>query len=436
MITISKNANKNYLAKVVKLQGLKKHPNADKLQTVLIDFNNVITDLTAKDGDIYVYFPIECQINSEFISFINGFREKENNKDQTQTGFFEKNCRVKTMTLRGEKSMGFIIPVEKLEEFAKISINEVNKEFDTVNDILICKKYIPSIKQRSPENTRDRRRIRRIKEPRIIEQLINFHANTSQLRKNIHKFLPNDYVSVSYKLHGTSFWVSHIKVKRKLNWYEGLLKKLSIKINDIQHDYVYGSRRVIKNAHFEDEVSFKEHFYGKDIWGEIKEQLIGKIPEGFTLYGEAVGFVSTGRYIQEEYDYSCLPQQKKVYVYRITFTNDFGYVYNLSTNAVIDFCNKYEIEHVPYLYIGTLEKLFPELDQNNHWHENIIKKLEDKFEIEKDCFICSNKVPREGIVIRKESQFDFDVFKLKGFNFLKKESLFLDKGVIDMESEN
>jgi tRNA-binding EMAP/Myf-like protein len=126
MLTISKDANRNYLAKVVKLKGLKKHSNADRLQCVIIDFQNVITDMTAKDGDVYIFFPVECEINKDFLSYVNAFREKELNQDQTQTGFFEKNCRVRAVKLRGEKSEGFIIPVHKLEEFARTAITEVD----------------------------------------------------------------------------------------------------------------------------------------------------------------------------------------------------------------------------------------------------------------------------------------------------------------------
>lgn len=440
MLSISKDANPNYLAKVVQLKGLKKHSNADRLQTVLIDFNNVITDLTAKDGDTYVYFPIECQINSEFISYINGFREKEYNRDKTKTGFFERNCRVRAMSLRGEKSEGFIIPFNILAEFAGYGPSGCDREeeFDTIGSVKICQKYIPPAskdQQRGIENARDRRRARRTPESRIIENLIHLHVDTLQLRKNIQKITPFDLISISYKLHGTSFWVSHVKVKRKLKWYEKLLKKFSIKIDENQHDYVYGSRKVVKNAHFDGERNSKVHFYEKDIWGEIKEEMTGKIPEGFTVYGEAVGFISTGRAIQSDYDYGCLPRQKKIYVYRITFTNDRGYVYNLSTNAVIDFCKRYDLEHVPYFYIGKLADLFPELDPSNHWHENVLKKLEEKFQIEDDCFMCSNKVPREGIVIRKETQFDFEAYKLKSYSFLLRETKELDKGVINIEDE-
>ena len=70
MLKISETANKNYLAKVVKLKSGRKHSNADRLLCWTIDFQNVITSLDYKEDDIVVYFPVECAINKDFISFI------------------------------------------------------------------------------------------------------------------------------------------------------------------------------------------------------------------------------------------------------------------------------------------------------------------------------------------------------------------------------
>src|SRR5574343_1162559 len=215
MLTISKDANRNYLAKIVKLKGLKKHSNADRLQCVLIDFQNVITDLTAKEGDVYVYFPVECEINKDFLTFVNGFREKELNQDQTKVGFFEKNCRVRAMKLRGEKSMGFIVPVSQLEAFTRTAITEVNVEFDTINDVIICKKYVVKSNQQGTKGNKEASKKYGVS--RLVEGQVNLHVDTANLRKNLHNINPFDNISISYKLHGTSFWVSNVLVKRKLN---------------------------------------------------------------------------------------------------------------------------------------------------------------------------------------------------------------------------
>src|SRR5690606_16693061 len=128
MFTISKEANPNYLAKIVRLKGLKKHPNADRLQVASIDFQNVITGLEAKDGDIYIFFPLECKINKDFLSFTNSFRDKTLNQDKEKAGFFEENGRVRATKLRGEKSMGYLVPIEQMEFFLGYNVYKLTIE--------------------------------------------------------------------------------------------------------------------------------------------------------------------------------------------------------------------------------------------------------------------------------------------------------------------
>jgi hypothetical protein len=55
--------------------------------------------------------------------------------------------------------------------------------------------------------------------------------------------------------------------------------------------------------------------------------------------------------------------------------------------------------------------------------------------LEKDCVLCRNNVPDEGIVLRIENP-NTEAFKLKSFRFLQKETKDLDQGVVSMEDEN
>ena len=101
----------NYRAKIVQLKNIRKHSNADKLQCVTIDFQTVITGMNAKEGDIYIYFPLECAINKEYLSWSNSFSSPDMNEDKTKKGFFDKNGRVRAVRLRGEPSQGYIIQI-------------------------------------------------------------------------------------------------------------------------------------------------------------------------------------------------------------------------------------------------------------------------------------------------------------------------------------
>lgn len=181
MIEISKEANKNYLCKIIKIDNIRKHSNADKLQIVTVDFQTVVTGMNAKEGDICVYFPLECKINKDFLSYTNSFRNKELNADKEQAGFFEENCRVRAVKLRGEKSMGYLVPVEQMDffyngnVFTYLNIEEcINQEFDTINGIKLVEKYVVKTKQTNAN-------IKKGKQPklnRLVEGQVHLHVDT------------------------------------------------------------------------------------------------------------------------------------------------------------------------------------------------------------------------------------------------------------------
>lgn len=453
MLTKSKNHNPNYLAKVVSLKGLRKHPNADRLQVVDVDFQQVITSMDAKEGDIYVFFPVESKISKEFLSFTNSFRDSELNQDSEKKGFFEDKCRVKAVKLRGEKSMGYIIPFDIIIEWSglarSLKSTFIGEEFDTINGKLLLEKYV--VKTKEP---RDSRQGKKPKLSRLIDGQVHLHIDTENLRKNAHKISPDEYISITYKTHGTSWWVGNVKVKKHINWFQKLCKKLGIDIVDTEYGLVYGSRRVVKNSSLEDPKA-KDHYFGYDLWEKIKDEIGDKIPKGYTLYGEFLGFDHNGSYIQKGYDYGCSSTgfilngstgdveyrpQHKLEVYRITQTNEDGLVTELDLIDREEFCARVGLETPKLFYYGQAKDVnFPTaglLDYTaRNWNEYFIKCLEEDFN-EKDCFMCVEKVPEEGVIVRKESLFNCESYKLKSFRFLEWESKDLDSGEPDVESLN
>ena len=436
MISISEKANSNYLAKIVKLKNLRKHDNADRLQVATIDFQTVITGLDAKDGDIYCFFPLECQINAEFLAFTNSFRHSELNADKKAVGFFGDKGRVRAVKLRGEKSMGYLVPVTTLDEFFKGKLNYhfsdyVDQEFDTINGMELLKKYQIRIKTKGLGG--GKQAIKRIS--RLVDNQVRLHVSTDNLKKSVHMINPDDEIVITYKLHGTSWWVANLLTKRSLSIWEKTLRFLGVKIRDTEYDYIYGSRKVVKNEY---ETKKHDHFYKVDIWGEIKDELKEFIPKGFTLYGEAVGYTSQGGAIQGEYDYGCDSNKNKAFIYRIINTNEDGIVSELSSADIQEFCERFDLNYVPVLFQGKAKDFCGYENCNRDkdvWRRNFMEDLIKKY-TEQDCHMCTNKVPAEGIVIRKDSMFKFEVYKLKSFAFLEKESKWLDEGKEDMESNN
>lgn len=449
MLTISKEANPNYLCKLFKIHELRKHSNADKLQILSIDFQDVITGLEAKEGDVYVYFPVECKINKDFLSYTNCFRDIELNKDKEESGFFESNCRVKAVRLRGEKSCGYVVPVNEVIKWAygfgihedftfKDLISEnINKEFDTINGQKLLEKYVINAKKSNSNNKQG-------KKPqlsRLIDNQVHLHVNTENLRRNSYKINPEDTISITYKTHGTSWWASNILVKRKLTILEKFLMKFGIKLQDKEYDIVYGSRRVVKNKSFKDPKG-KDHYYGYDLWKSIKDSIEGDIPKGISLYGECLGYTNEGSYIQGPYDYGCKEGEFKLEVYRITYTNEDGIVTEFSYSQIVEICKKLGLTPSHLFYYGKANdyhsiKNISAKEENRieKWQEQFINRLEKEY-LEKDCFMCNNKVPAEGIVIRKEKLFSCEPYKLKSFRFLEAESKQLDSGEINIEDNN
>lgn len=443
----------NYRAKLVELPEPKKHPNADKLQIFSVDFQNIITDLSYNKGDVVIYFPLECTINKELISYINGFEDKTLNQDQAQKGFFNKHSRVRAVRLRQEPSQGFVIKANLFSDWLNtkklpLSTYELNVEFDSFKDIVICQKYVA--KTQSTGTTNPKQSVKGIS--KLVEGQFRLHNDTENIRRNIDKLQLEDYIGIHYKKHGTSFVVGNVLTNRKLSWFEKFLLKFKVNVQTKVYDIIYSSRRVVKNQY---ETQDKKGFYNTDIWGEVKEELKAKIPKGFTLYGEIIGFNSDGSAIQGKYDYGCkvfpkcgsskgidnpaMAGEHKTYIYRITFTNEDGFVVELNDLQIEEFCNKYGLLYADtFIWYGTVKQY---LYKNNldgfgdDWQQAFIADLEQKHN-EKDCYMCVNKVPEEGIVIRKNNIFTYEAYKLKSFRFLEAESKQLDTGEANLEDTN
>ena len=170
--------------------------------------------------------------------------------------------------------------------------------------------------------------------------------------------------------------------------------------------------------------------------------------KGMTIYYEIVGFTDNGSYIQKNYDYGCVPPKQdesytvgkhyKIYVYRITLTNVDGCIYELSTQEVQRIVKSWNVDGVLpviQLYYGKADSLYKK-DENleDDWSSWFMEKManDKNFFMEELSPDCINKVPHEGIVIKKETGRS-EAWKLKCFKFLNKEQKELDKGESNIE---
>lgn len=220
ILTTSRNPDVNYLAQVVELQEVTKHPNADKLQLTTVSGSEVITGLVAKSGDIYIYFPVECQIEHKFLCWSNSYSDKERNRDINKKGFFNKQGRVRMTKLRDIYSNGYIIPATELEKYIKefygetINIDQsfVGLSFDSIKSDRFVKKFVRFSNTPSVPRQKSKGNIKKY-ESKLVENQFAFHQDTLNLRKEIAKINPDDYIAINNKIHGCIKWDTILNVR-------------------------------------------------------------------------------------------------------------------------------------------------------------------------------------------------------------------------------
>ena len=173
-----------------------------------------------------------------------------------------------------------------------------------------------------------------------------------------------------------------------------------------------------------------------------------------TVYGEICGYESgLEKAIMKNYDYGCKPGENFIMIYRIsTKDEETGKTteWDVSdvrvwTTMLIDRMkeegdeNWKRIHPIDILYHGSLYNLYPEIDPEEHWHENFLEKLKndkDNFGMEEYEPLCTeHQVPREGICIRIDNDPVLECYKLKGTSFRFYEASLVDAGEVDMEME-
>lgn len=470
-LTQSPKFNRNYAAKIVEIKDFINHPNpkCERLKCCTIDGYSIAVSVDTNPGT-YVYFPIECAIDDKFLSANNLYRDKEKNVDKEKCGFFEDNGRVKIIRLQGYPSEGFVMPITSLYEWLDL-IGKNDKvitklipgtEFDSVDGLILCKKYIPSKVCTSPQPREGGKVTKKIrKASKVLDNQFRFHYDTTLIKKCPNVIQPDSLISITAKVHGTSGISAYVlcarepsKTARFQAWVDNYIvnpvcrvfggKNLHTECMTEIYDYLWSSRSVVKNPYYNE--STNGGYYGIDVWRYADEIVRPHLQKGLTAYYEIIGFLPNGGYIQKGYDYGCVPpvgnetyecgKHFKIQVYRVTYTNPDGRVFEFSARQVQQWCQKEGLQPVEQYYYGYANDLYPSLSKSEHWNENFIQMLaNDKgFYMECNSPTCDNDVPHEGVVIKIENSLS-EAYKLKCIRFLEKESKSLDKGEIDIETE-
>lgn len=506
ILSKSENLKQEYCCSIIKVGTLKPIEGSDFLaQTFIGDASIVVRKDQVNEGDLMFYASNECQLNEKFLSANNlfdiGCYEKNGNakevrelleaaerceaklgKDYTseqieilrnerdaykakakaKCGFFPHNGRVRMIRLKKTPSMGYLFSKDEMTKYCPkvkdINMEEyLNIDFDTVDGELFVKAYVPPIKEHGRRGGKQNKRDKKVKQfDRIIEW--SFHYDTNPLKSDIWKIRPDDVVTITNKLHGTSWIAGKVKTRnpKKIAIYKrlwnnivdtlGIFKGTRFIDYTIDYDVVYSSRGVIKNQYINTNVG--EGYYKFDVWKEATDIIAPYIEEDMTIYGEICGWAGKTA-IQKGYDYGCKQGDFFLMPYRITTKmkdgSDAKYEWNVTevkewTENII---NKHpelseKIHPITMFYCGTLANLYPHVKIQEHWHENILQEMmkdKEHFGMEELEPMCKNKVPREGVVVRIMNDPFAEAFKLKTLAFREREAKSIDKGEVDIEME-
>ena len=425
---------------VVKVNELRKHPNADRLNIATFFGNDTCVSLDIAMGEIGIYFPVDLQLSEEFCLENHLLRKKPDGTPDT--GYMDpKKRNVTAVRLRGEKSDGLFLPL-KCVVYTGINLDKLNigDTITTLNGHEICKKYIPIRKHHSADNKVNKTRKKKVP----IAPLFVEHADTEQLAYNMGAFKNGDLVEITLKMHGTSGRTGYLprlvdivptnvlavfcEIKdrdRKLNRLQKAMIAYFDKHSKPKYDWglVSGTRRTVLD-------SFDGGFYGSNEFREKHEKVFeGKLHKDETVYYEIVGFTDDGTPIMPKasnkklnnkefikqygeetvFSYGCDPDNKKsdLYVYRMTTTNEDGDVVEYTPDFMRYRCEQMGVKCVPLLWRGFIPE---EVNPGEY-----IKEIAEKYYDGPDP--VGKTHVREGVVCRILNRPGFAAYKHKNYDF-------------------
>lgn len=415
------------------------HPNADRLQLGTISGEQVIVGLETKEDDLMVLFSTDGQLSLVFAEANNLIAKKDPETGEKIGGYFEPSCRVKAQKFRGARSEGFTCSLNYLLK-AGVSEETVGNlkegdEFDTLDGIEICRKYI------TPATAKSLRGGTKKKKPRRKIHDFAEHVDTMHLPRHERHMIYPGLVHFTEKLHGTSARYGYVKVEEDLpqNWLQKFFRR-PVK-RGTSYKYISGSRRAIVGENDTNQGWYKTNEFRLD----FMERVWPLLRKGEIIYGEIVGW-ATGAVpimppapIKElpkekrsadypksimHYSYGCEPGQHKFFVYRITNVNQEGIVSELPWLRVKARCKELGLQHVPDLLPGVFISTEEERD-------TAVKTAESVYE---GVSTLDKRHIREGTVVRVESGIDTQFFKYKSFDFKVLEGIIKsDVAYVDLE---
>ena len=456
-----------YNAYITRIKNLHKHPNADRLQIGDCFGNAVVVSMEYEDNQLGIYFPSDGQLSVEFAEANNLLRKKDENGNNIG-GYMDPNKRnVTAIKLRGEKSDGLFLPLKSLESFGDTTTLKEGDRIITFNGHELCCKYVPRTQSRRGRYS-DGNKTRKKKVN--IAPLFSEHADTEQLAYNLGAFKAGDEIEITLKMHGTSQRTGYLPVFKgyKRTFFDWLFRREGKPIYD--WGYVSGTRRTVLE-------NFEGGYYGSNAFREAHSKFFeGKLNKGEEIFYEVVGYTHTGtpimascnnkklndkefikQYGEETvFSYGCYPMpidvsgfanpedpntafhdikpQSDIYVYRMTMTNEDGFVVEYTPDFMRYRCEQMGVKTVPVLWKGVIPmeeelplRYFSNEGESKNPAGEYIKEIAERYYDGPDP-IGKTHI-REGVVVRILNRPKFAAYKHKNWFFKALE------GIVKVEAE-
>ena len=402
----------------VRLQNVRKHPNADKVLLATALNEQVVVGPDYKDGDLMIYFDSNLRLSPEFLRNNNQYETSELNLDTTKKGYFGRNGKVRAKKFRGEPSYGYVVPVEYFDYLKITTIKfEEGIEFTHIKGNLVCEKFInlEVLKQSIKAGKNERNKVRKITSDYFKE-----HWDTAHFKRCYHTIPAGQLLYITAKFHGSSGRISYVPETQQLTLVDKLLGLVGIK-RAKEYKYFNGTRRVNLTVN-----KTANSYYKGDMRTEIFEKYSPMLHKGETLYFEICGYDTNGSWIQKGFPYGCKVGKYRVMLYRVTQINEDGKVFNMPVDYVQTRAVELGMDPMyifeKYYYTGNVEEL---LSNVGHYTEDI--KVDPQYP----------ETMHEGVcVFFNDSQGNLTCLKSKAYAFIERESKVKDAGEVDVEDIN
>ena len=334
---------------VCKIDTIKDHPNADKLELAYIGGENGWQSCVRigefKVGQKVIYIPVDSLLPMDVEKILFG----ENAKITL------KKSRVRSIKIRGAISQGMIVSLEGLGLTPNLKVGK------DVAEKLGIEKYTPPVKGK-PSQMQAKKRRHKNPNFRKYTDINHFKYYSNALDKMV--------IVVTEKIHGTNFRAGYVKFNAYNLWTK-FLHRIGKRWYKWQYEFAYGSH----NVQLTNKGKKTKTFYSKNVYHKIADQydLKNILEDGEVVYAEIYGYG-----IQKGYVYGCGYDEHKMVVIDVMINGRYLDYLDAET-----FCSQRGLPTVPELYYGKYDY-------------EVVNKLANS----DHSFLYEGTKPIEGVVIK------------------------------------